>query len=46
LFTTHQLDFARGIADRAVLLGDGEVIAAGEYGEIADTRAAQEWGLT
>lgn len=46
LFTTHQLDFARGIADRAVLLGDGEVIAAGEYADIADNRAAQEWGLT
>jgi ABC-2 type transport system ATP-binding protein len=45
LLTTHQLDFARGIADRAVLLGDGEVIAAGEYEEVAGTRAVKEWGL-
>ena len=36
LLTTHQLEFARGIADRAVLLADGEVVAAGPYDEIVD----------
>jgi ABC-2 type transport system ATP-binding protein len=45
LLTTHQLEFARGIADRAVLLSDGEVVAAGPYEEIVDGPLVREYGL-
>ena len=36
MLTTHQLEFARGIADRAVVLADGAVVADGPYDEIVD----------
>jgi ABC-2 type transport system ATP-binding protein len=39
LLTTHQLAFARGIADRAVLLADGAVIQDGPYDEVVDGEA-------
>lgn len=45
LLTTHQLDFARGIADRAVLLSDGDVVATGPYEEIVDGSLVREHGL-
>jgi ABC-2 type transport system ATP-binding protein len=45
LLTTHQLEFARGIADRAVLLSDGEVVAVGRYEEIVDGPLVREYGL-
>ena len=35
VFTTHQLAFADGLADRAVLLEEGSVIAAGDYQDVA-----------
>ena len=45
LLTTHQLEFARGIADRAVLLSEGEVVAVGPYEEIVDGSLVREYGL-
>ena len=36
MLTTHQLAFARGIADRAVVLADGVVVADGPYDELVD----------
>jgi ABC-2 type transport system ATP-binding protein len=45
LLTTHQLEFARGIADRAVVLADGEIVAEGPYGEVIDGEAVRERGL-
>lgn len=36
MLSTHQLDFARGIADRAVVLADGAVVADGPYDELVD----------
>ena len=36
MMTTHQLEFARGIADRAVVLADGVVVAEGPYNEVVD----------
>ena len=36
MMTTHQLEFARGIADRAVVLADGVVVAEGPYDEVVD----------
>lgn len=45
LLTTHQLDFARGIADRAVMLADGLVVADGPYDEIVDGPAIGNYGL-
>lgn len=36
MLTTHQLEFARGVADRAVVLADGAVIAEGPYDEVID----------
>jgi ABC-2 type transport system ATP-binding protein len=40
MLTTHQLEFARGIADRAVVLADGAVAADGPYDEIVDSGLA------
>lgn len=45
LLTTHQLEFARPIADRAVVLADGEVIAEGDYAAIIDGDVVRERGL-
>jgi ABC-2 type transport system ATP-binding protein len=36
MLTTHQLEFARGIADRAVVLEQGVVVIDGPYDEIVD----------
>lgn len=35
LMTTHQLGFVAGLADRALLLSDGEVAAAGSFEEVS-----------
>jgi ABC-2 type transport system ATP-binding protein len=40
MLTTHQLEFARGIADRAVVLAGGAVAADGPYDEIVDSGLA------
>jgi ABC-2 type transport system ATP-binding protein len=45
LLTTHQLAFARGLADRAVLLADGAVVEQGPYDEVVDGRGVYERGL-
>jgi ABC-2 type transport system ATP-binding protein len=45
LLTTHQLEFARGIADRAVLLSEGVVVIDGPYDEVVDGTVVREYGL-
>jgi ABC-2 type transport system ATP-binding protein len=45
VLTTHQLDFARGIADRALVLADGVVVADGPYDEVVDGPVVREYGL-
>jgi ABC-2 type transport system ATP-binding protein len=45
LLTTHQLGFAEGLADRGVLLADGEVTDAGSYDEVAERAGAAGWGM-
>jgi ABC-2 type transport system ATP-binding protein len=45
MLTTHQLEFARGIADRAIVLSDGVVVADGPYDEIVDGELVRERGL-
>jgi ABC-2 type transport system ATP-binding protein len=45
LLTTHQLEFARGLADRAVVLADGAVVAEGPYDDIVDGPLIGEYGL-
>jgi ABC-2 type transport system ATP-binding protein len=36
LFSTHQLAFARNLADRGVVLSDGKVVASGAYADVVD----------
>ncbi|HUA45832.1 MAG TPA: ABC transporter ATP-binding protein [Solirubrobacteraceae bacterium] len=45
VLTTHQLEFARGVADRAVVLSEGAVVADGPYDEIVDGAVVREYGL-
>jgi ABC-2 type transport system ATP-binding protein len=45
MLTTHQLDFARGIADRAVLLADGAALADGPYDAVVDGELTRGSGL-
>jgi ABC-2 type transport system ATP-binding protein len=45
LLTTHQLEFARPIADRAIVLADGEIVAQGGYASVIDGSSARERGL-
>lgn len=45
LLTTHQLEFSRGLADRAVLLLDGAVVAEGPYDVIVDGPLIRQYGL-
>jgi ABC-2 type transport system ATP-binding protein len=45
LLTTHQLEFARGVADRAIVLSDGAVVAAGPYEEVVDGPVISQYGL-
>ncbi len=44
LLTTHQLAFAEGLADRGVLLSDGETADEGTYREVADRAGTAGWG--
>lgn len=44
MLTTHQLEFARGIADRAVVLSEGVVVADGPYDEVIDGEAIDRLG--
>lgn len=45
LFTTHQLAFADGIADRGVVLEEGRVIDEGPWDELAGRAAERGWRL-
>lgn len=45
LLTTHQLEFARGIADRAMVLADGVVVEHGPYEAVVDGPALQDEGM-
>jgi ABC-2 type transport system ATP-binding protein len=44
LLTTHQMRFADGVADRAVLLGEGTVLEQGRWRDVRD-RAARRGPL-
>jgi ABC-2 type transport system ATP-binding protein len=46
VMTTHQLGFARGIADRAVLLAEGIVVEQGPYDTVTGGTGVYERGLT
>jgi ABC-2 type transport system ATP-binding protein len=43
LLTTHQLRFADGVADRAVLLGEGRVLDHGRWRDVRDRAAQRGW---
>jgi ABC-type multidrug transport system ATPase subunit len=43
LLTTHQMAFADGLADRAVMLEEGEVIDAGPWAEVRSRAEARGW---
>ena len=43
LLTTHQMRFADGVADTAVLLGEGEVLDHGSWREVRDRAAQRGW---
>ncbi len=45
VLTTHQLGFADGLADRGVLLAEGEVADVGSYREVADRAADAGWEI-
>lgn len=45
VLTTHQLAFSEGLADRAVVLHDGHVIDAGDYGQVVAGGEAARLGL-
>jgi ABC-2 type transport system ATP-binding protein len=45
LLTTHQLGFADGLADRGMLLSEGEVLDEGAYREVAERAAAEGWEI-
>jgi ABC-2 type transport system ATP-binding protein len=45
LLTTHQLGFAAGLADRAVVLSDGRVVDEGSYEQVVGGMVATSLGL-
>jgi ABC-2 type transport system ATP-binding protein len=45
LLTTHQLGFAEGLADRGVLLAEGEIADAGSYREVSERAASTGWEI-
>jgi ABC-2 type transport system ATP-binding protein len=45
LMTTHQLGFAEGLADRGVLLAEGEIADSGTYREVAERAASTGWEI-
>lgn len=45
LFSTHRPDFAKGLADRALLLSRGEVVAEGSLEEVVSSPEAATVGL-
>src|SRR3954470_19389925 len=43
LLTTHQLEFADGLADRAIVLDEGTVIDEGRWTEVRERAEARGW---
>jgi ABC-2 type transport system ATP-binding protein len=43
LLTTHQMDFVDGLADRAVVLAEGEVADQGPWAEVRERAEARGW---
>ncbi|WP_259315105.1 ABC transporter ATP-binding protein [Capillimicrobium parvum] len=43
VLTTHQMAFAEGLADRAVMLEEGEVVDQGPWGEVAERAEQRGW---
>ena len=43
LLTTHQMGFADGLADRAVMLDEGEVADEGPWAEVRERAEARGW---
>jgi ABC-type multidrug transport system ATPase subunit len=43
LLTTHQMAFAEGLADRAVMLEEGEVVDEGAWSAVRDRARARGW---
>jgi ABC-2 type transport system ATP-binding protein len=43
LLTTHQMRFADGVADRAILLDEGEVLDRGPWREVRERAAKRGW---
>ncbi|MEA2178962.1 MAG: type transport system ATP-binding protein [Solirubrobacteraceae bacterium] len=43
LLTTHQMRFADGVADRAVVLGEGEVLDQGPWRKVRERAAQRGW---
>ena len=46
LLTTHQMAFADGLADRAVMLAEGEVVDAGAWADVRERAEARGWAST
>jgi ABC-2 type transport system ATP-binding protein len=46
VLTTHQLGFADGLADRAVMLAEGEVVDAGPWIDVRQRAEASGWAST
>jgi ABC-2 type transport system ATP-binding protein len=46
LLTTHQLHFAQGLADRAVVLEEGVVVDEGRWDDVAQRAAQRGWQAT
>lgn len=45
MFSTHQIDFADGLADRVVVLNDGAVVADGSYADVVASGRVHELGF-
>lgn len=45
LLSTHQLDIARGLVDRVLVLENGRVAASDTYARVVKHDRAREWGL-
>jgi ABC-2 type transport system ATP-binding protein len=46
LLTTHQMAFADGLADRAVMLEEGEVVDEGAWADVRERAEARGWAST
>jgi ABC-2 type transport system ATP-binding protein len=46
LLTTHQMAFADGLADRAVVLEEGEVVDEGAWADVRERAEARGWAST